>query len=63
MAYINFNGQVDVRWLDSRTYAYFDDMVSGQLFTNLTRDDFTTTSSRIEFNIITQCQLIARNWL
>ena len=55
MAYINFNGQVDVRWLDSRTYAYFDDMVSGQLFTNLTRDDFTTTSSRIEFNIITQC--------
>ena len=55
MAYINFNGQVDARWLDNRTYAYFDDMVSGQLFTNLTRDDFINTNSRIEFNVITQC--------
>jgi len=55
MANVTFTDQVDVRWLNNRTYAYFDNMASGSLFTNLTRSSFPTTSGRIEFNVICQC--------
>ena len=51
MQNVTFADQVDARLLNSRTYSYYDNMVSGATFTQLNRDTFPV-NSRIEHNFV-----------
>lgn len=53
MQNVTFADQVDARLLNTRAYSYYDDMVSGANFSQLSRDDFAV-NSRIEHNLVYQ---------